>query len=444
VALFDEGVRLKPGDAEIHLNRALCLLAMGDYERGWLEYEWRWKLKKAAPRPYPQPAWDGTPLPEGTVVLWAEQGMGDILQFVRYAPLVKERVGTVLLDCPGALRGLLMSCPGIDALVGGGEAQASPDVQAPLLSLPRLLGTSSLAGIPATVPYLFVDAPQREQWRARVGDGPGLKVGVVWQGNPLFSGDRFRSVALEQFRPLAGVPGVRLYSLQKGKGVEQLPALREGLGITDLGGHISGDFRDTAAAIVNLDLVVSVDSAVAHLAGALGVPVWIVLPANPDWRWLFDREDSLWYPTARLFRQRRWGDWPGVFARVAEALRELARRPRRQKATVEMGLVELVERAVREELKHGRGEETGAALLQAGLPETEDLAALVGRLRSAQAAVAAVDEEMRRVAASPQLGRQAAALVSRYAQAQQGRAGVLADLADWLAVGPGQVVPATE
>src|SRR5262249_39730071 len=149
------------------------------------------------------------------------------------------------------------------------------------------------------------------------GPGRELKVGLFWQGNPQYAGDRRRSVPLASFRPLAEVPGVRLFSLQKGKGSEQLPALARELNITDLGAQISADFRETAAAVLSLDLVGSVDTAVAHLAGALGAPVWLLLPFNPDWRWLLEREDSAWYPSARLFRQRRWGDWDEVFARVA-------------------------------------------------------------------------------------------------------------------------------
>ena len=294
---FAEGIRLAPQDADSHLNRALTLLLLGNWEEGWPEYEWRWKLKKAMPCPHAQPAWDGSALPTGTILLWAEQGLGDTLQFARYAALVKERVGTVLLDCPAPLRGLLASCPGVDGLVGPGEALPAIDVQAPLMSLPRLLG-STPATVPASVPYLFADVSLQDRWRDRIGHGKGLKVGINWQGNPQFGGDRYRSVPLEQFRPLAGMPGVRLFSLQKGKGSEQLAGLASELGITDLGSQISGDFRDTAAAMLNLDLVVSTETAIAHLAGAAGLPLWVLLAKNPDWAsWLLDRPDSVWYPS---------------------------------------------------------------------------------------------------------------------------------------------------
>jgi tetratricopeptide (TPR) repeat protein len=318
LAAFEQGLAIQPDDPDTHLNRALSWLLLGDYEAGWVEYEWRWKLKRAMPCPYPQPLWDGTPMPNGTMFLWAEQGLGDTLQFVRYAALVKERVGTVLLDCPGPLRGLLVSCPGVDALAGSGAPLPPADVQAPLLSLPRILGTT-LDNVPASVPYLFADVSLQERWRERIGAARGLKVGIVWQGNPQFAGDHYRSVGLERFRALAAVPGVRLFSLQKGKGSEQLAEWAGAVPITDLGSQISGDFRDTAAAMRELDLVISVDTAPAHLAGALGVRVWVLLPYNPDWRWLLGREDSPWYPSARLFRQRRWGDWDDVFACVAES-----------------------------------------------------------------------------------------------------------------------------
>jgi tetratricopeptide (TPR) repeat protein len=427
LAHFDAGVAARPNEAEIHLNRALCLLGLGDYERGWEEYEWRWRVKKAATRRQAPLAWDGSALPKGTILLWGEQGMGDMIQFVRYAALVKERVGTVLVECPAPLRGLFASCPGIDGVVAPGEACAA-DVQAPLMSLPRLLGTTSLELIPSKVPYLFVDEALRQQWKQKIPEGPELKVGIVWQGNPRFTGDRFRSVPLEQFRPLAGLPGVKLFSLQKGAGAEQLESLGEELGITDLGKEIKGDFRETAAAIQNLDLVVSVDSSVAHLTGALKVPVWVLIPASPDWRWLHERADSVWYPSARLFRQESWGDWPAVFDRLAQALRLQAGRPRRQRASVEVDLTELVERAVREELAHGSRSRTWETLARAGVFQSEELTGLVERLRAALEALAAVEGEILEAVAGEIL---AAGLLGRFALAKKERAAVMADLAVW-------------
>ena len=212
-------------------------------------------------------------MPNGTILLWAEQGLGDTIQFVRYAKLVKERVGKVILDCPAALRGLFKSCAGIDEFVLPGKPVPDFDVQVPLLSLPGLLGTT-LQTIPNAVPYLFADDSAIQVWRERIGAVKGLKVGIVWQGNPQYAGDRYRSIRLELFCPLTWVPGIKLFSLQKGAGVEQLAALQQDFPITDLGSHITGDFRETAAAIDNLDLVIGIDSCVCHLAGALGKPVW--------------------------------------------------------------------------------------------------------------------------------------------------------------------------
>jgi hypothetical protein len=345
--------------------------------------------------------------------------------------MVKALVKTVLLDCPGPLRGLLASCPGIDGLAGGGVSHPAPDVQAPLLSLPLLLGTDSLDKIPAPVSYLFVDQLLREQWQEKVPQGPGLRVGICWQGNPLYSGDRFRSVALEVFRPLAAVPGVRLFSMQKGAGSEQLPALQEELGIIDLGCHIGGDFRDTAAAIMNLDLVITVDSSVAHLAGALGVPAWIVLPANPDWRWGFDRSDSPWYPRARLFRQKAWGDWPDVFARVALALREEARRPLLRRARVPLDLADLIERAVIEK-QSGRPADSTALLLHSGHLDRPEVALLSSRLESAHRALAQFHLDMKSSGTHPNGADHAVELLQRYASASEQRTTALAHFSAWL------------
>jgi tetratricopeptide (TPR) repeat protein len=298
---FDKAIDRQPNNGEFHLNRSLCLLLLGDYVRGRAAYEARWQVKRSTACPVKLPPWDGSPMPNGSIVLWFEQGLGDTIQFLRFAAQVKERVGKVILVCPTPLRALAASCPGIDEIIGDGSPHPNADVQVPLLSLPRLLGTT-VETIPNSGPYLFVDDSLRDKWRDRITASGKLKVGIVWQGNPHYTGDRYRSVALEQFRPLAQVPGVQLFSLQKNHGCEQLADLAGEMNIIDLASHISGDFLDTAAAMVNLDLVVSVDSSVAHLAGALGKPVWILLPFNNDWRWLQHRGDSPWYPSARLFR----------------------------------------------------------------------------------------------------------------------------------------------
>jgi Flp pilus assembly protein TadD len=326
LACYQFALWLDPASATAHWNRALAWLQQGDYAHGWPEYEWRWKRSRGRPRPLRQPRWDGAPLQGRSILLHAEQGLGDTLQFVRYAPRVKARGGTVLLAAPRPLLALLSSVAGIDRLVDDAGPLPETDVHAPLLSLPLLFGTT-LETIPANVPYLAA-ADRIERWRQRLGSLPGRKVGVAWQGNPRHPWDGHRSAPLAALAPLARLPGLTLVSLQKGPGAEQL---RESeLPVHDLGEEFDrgdGAFLDTAAVMKCLDLVVTVDTAVAHLAGGLGVPVWTALAAVADWRWLVGRERTPWYPTMRLFRQPAPGDWPAVFARMAQELSALAAPP---------------------------------------------------------------------------------------------------------------------
>jgi tetratricopeptide (TPR) repeat protein len=316
---------LHPESATAHYNRSLAWLQQGDYEQGWAEYEWRWKRRQARPRLFDRPRWDGSPLAGRTALLWCEQGLGDTLHFVRYAALVKAKGGAVVLECPAPLVPLLSGCPGVDRLVAEKTPLPAYDVQAALLSLPHLLGTT-LATVPAAVPYLHADPARVEAWRGRLGAGGDFRVGIIWQGNPRHQWDRHRSAPLVSFAPLARLPGVRLYSLQKGPGTEQLAAAGRRLGVAALPAELDaegGAFLDTAAVMKTLDLVVTVDTAAAHLAGALGVPVWVAVSQVSDWRWLLGREDTPWYPTMRLFRQERLGEWGPVFERMAAELRYL-------------------------------------------------------------------------------------------------------------------------
>ncbi|MBX9679091.1 MAG: tetratricopeptide repeat protein [Gemmataceae bacterium] len=277
IVKFERAIEIDPEHGDYRLNRALTWLSLGDYERGWPEYEWRWKLKKAMPRPLHQPTWDGSDMPQGTILLYAEQGLGDTLQFIRYAPLVKARVGQVLFDGPPMLKGVLASCAGIDEIVESSSVAAGRfDVQAPLLSLPRILG-HRMENVPAATPYVFADPAVQPRWKQRADKLQGLKVGIVWQGNPQYAGDRWRSVGLPLLGRLASVSGVSLVSLRKGHGAEQLKEWN-GPKIDDWSEEFSADFRDVAAAVASLDLVIAVDTAIAHLAGALGKPVWILIP----------------------------------------------------------------------------------------------------------------------------------------------------------------------
>ncbi len=218
--------------------------------------------------------------------------------------------------CARPLARLLATCPGIDRVVVDGEGRADADLYAPLMSLPRILG-NTLATVPDEVPYLFPDPSLVASWRAEMNLSDDLQVGIAWQGNPHNTRDRSRSFPLTRFEAIARVPGVRLISLQKGYGSEQLRELAGRFEVIDLGSRM-GDLMDTAAVMESLDLVICVDSALAHMAGALGVPAWVALPFSADWRWLTDRDDNHWYPTLRLFRQKQWGDWDDVFERIAE------------------------------------------------------------------------------------------------------------------------------
>lgn len=324
LARFERSLELKPDYPDPHLNRALAWLLLGRWTEGWKEYEWRWQLRTVRRRAFQQPLWDGSPLAGRTILLHAEQGLGDTLNFIRYAPLVQARGGRVVVVAPKSLVPLLRGCRGIDHLAAFGEPLPEFDVQAPLLTLPRLLGTTP-ENVPIDIPYLHVDAERLQRWRLWLLGYAGFKVGIAWQGDRKHRSDRQRSVPLAQFAPLAQVPGVQLFSLQKGSGSEQLAGCP--FAVTDLGTWLDnsgGAFLDTAAVMRNLDLVVCVDTALGHLAGGLGVPVWLALPFAPDWRWLCQRRDTPWYPSMRLFRQPRSSDWDSVFADMAAELHRRA------------------------------------------------------------------------------------------------------------------------
>lgn len=328
-ASYEHAIELQPDHVEARLLHALILLLQGDYARGWIEYEWRWRWKGRAPRRFPRPRWDGTPLHGKTILLHPEQGLGDSVQFIRYAPMVKALGGRVVCITHPPLMRLFRDCDGVDQFVETDQPLPHFDVEAPLMSLPGIFGTT-LANIPARVPYIFPPGqidPMIEQPLSH--RGRETKVGLVWAGGSSAKNDLARSCHWEHFAQLAQVAGVRYYSLQKGPSSAEAGRLAERLSLTNLGDTLS-DFADTASAIARLDLIISVDTAVAHLAGAMGKPAWILLPSAPDWRWLLDRDDSPWYPTARLFRQRQAGDWHELLQRVTAALGEEAVRRRQQ------------------------------------------------------------------------------------------------------------------
>ncbi len=321
IASFRRAIERKPEASEQHFGLASALLLQGDFAAGWPEYEWRLKGKDQPKHNLRSPLWDGGDLRGRSIMLLSEQGMGDTLQFIRYAKIVKDRGAAITLGCPSALVRLLSTCPYLDH-VASELTQEGFDCHVPLMSLPHLLG-DMLDTSAALVPYLFADPQLVDLWRARLAAYPGIKVGINWQGNPKYAGDRQRSIPLAQFEPLARVPGVTLISLQMGYGTEQIAELADRMNLVTLGDDVDrahGAFMDTAAVMQGLDLIITSDTSTPHLAGALGVPVWMATPFAPDWRWMLHRQDSPWYPSMRLFRQTIRGDWSTVFADITAEL----------------------------------------------------------------------------------------------------------------------------
>jgi tetratricopeptide (TPR) repeat protein len=322
LAGYERALKLQPDNPHAHKNRSLIWLLQGKYRRAFAEYEWRWKCGELPVRALEQPEWDGSSLKGRTILLHAEQGLGDTLQFVRYAPLLHKRGARVVIVCQKALVPLLKGCAGLDQVVADGNPMPNFDAHAPLLSLPRLFRTT-LVTVPADVPYISADPDLIEAWRRQLSGLSGFKIGIAWQGSKSYRRDWRRSVPLAEFAPLADLPGVQLVSLQKGPGSEQLQEWSSVWPVTDLSARLdeaTGPFMDTAAVMKNLDLVVTPDTAIAHLAGALGVRTWVALPTVPHWPWLLEREDSPWYPSVGLFRQEREGDWSSVFRRMAQGI----------------------------------------------------------------------------------------------------------------------------
>lgn len=318
-ASYRAALRADPQHPEANWNLGVVELLLGDFESGWERYEWRLRQRESSPGRFTQPLWDGSPLEGRRLLLHAEQGLGDTIQFVRFANQAKARGGPVLLECQAQLAGLLARAGGVSRIA---NREGEFELHAPLMSLPRILKSA----IPSTVPYLCADPDLVQLWRERIGRENKVKIGLAWGGNPRHKNDTNRSMRLTNLATLAQVPGTIFFSLQKGPQAREVRDCPAGLEIVDLQDHLL-DFEHTAAAIMNLDLVISVDTAVAHLAGALAKPVWTLLPFAPDWRWMAARPDSPWYPTMRLFRQKTRGDWDAVIQDVREALHKAVSRP---------------------------------------------------------------------------------------------------------------------
>jgi tetratricopeptide (TPR) repeat protein len=324
IPYYQKALQLDPAYATAHWNTSLALLLTGNFREGWREYEWRWKTEylTSSWRDFKQPLWDGSDINGRTILLHAEQGFGDTIQFIRYAPLVARHGAKIIFECPKELVSLLQKIEGIDKIVARGEELPEFDVQCPLLSLPLVFDTT-LDTIPAKIPYIASDTLLIKRWKEKIRNANSkIKIGLAWAGNPGFKQNRYRNCPLEKFSPLLRLHGAAFYSLQKGEEAKEAKNLSNDMKIVDYTDEFR-DFSDTAAFIHNLDLIISVDTAVAHLAGALGKSVWTLLPFSPEWRWLLDREDSPWYPSMKLFRQPLMGDWGSVMKQVAAELQKI-------------------------------------------------------------------------------------------------------------------------
>lgn len=319
---YDRAAILQPHYPVARFSRGEIFLKTGRYREGWVEYEWRWNAGLVRGPQIPRPRWDGSPLAGRSILVHTEQGVGDVLMMVRLFPMLKAQGCRLVFACHKPLKKLLGYLPEVDRWFPIDEpSNIDFEIYSPLLCLPGLLGLDEKT-IPRAVPYIRPDPERVEHWRPRINALPGFKIGICWQGSPTFEGDAWRSIPLSHYAALAQVPGVTLVSLQKLDGLHQIEANKHQVPLTifpDL--DSAGAFVDSAAIMQHLDLVITSDTAIAHLAGALGRPGWVMLNTGCDWRWGRDTPECIWYPSLRLFRQKTHGDWAGVAAEVAEALK---------------------------------------------------------------------------------------------------------------------------
>jgi len=330
---YADAMRFQPQDAELHRNLGVINLLQGNFEVGWDEYRHRWNCREAIPHAYSQPKWTGQDLQGKTILLYAEQGLGDTLHFVRYAKILQDRGAKTIVHAQPQLTAILQGCPGITSLVPNSWKVDAPfDYHCSLIDVADVLKTY-LSNIPGNVPYIHIPENLVSFWKRKLNEiFPPAKrrIGIVWQGNPDHQADMFRSFPLASLEPLSQLDDVQLISLQFGRGSEQIQQWTQNKPIYTLPKDIdrsSGAFMDTAAILHHLDWIVTSDTSMAHLAGALARPTLILLGFTPDWRWLLDRQDSPWYPTAKLVRQRTIGQWHAVGQQAADFLAEEFRKP---------------------------------------------------------------------------------------------------------------------
>jgi Flp pilus assembly protein TadD len=316
---YRNALHLRPDFSQSQWGEAFALLLAGDFAQGWAKHEARWAKAGIDPHGLSAPLWRGDSMNGKTILAHCEQGLGDTLQFIRFCLAIKRKSGAdLVLLCPPPLRRLLTGAAGIDRIVTDIKDLPPHHARLPLMSAPFALGITRAGDIPDTVPYLSACSQRTAEWAARLPDG-AIRIGIAWQGNPKAAADKGRSIPLSFFAGLAELPGVRLISLQKSFGTEQIAALPDPGAVQTLGTDFDAGpdaFMDAAAVMMSLDLIITSDTAIAHLAGALGRPVWVVVQYSPDWRWMLDRDDSPWYPSMRLFRQRTAGDWSHPFDEI--------------------------------------------------------------------------------------------------------------------------------
>ncbi len=324
---FAEAIALDPQHADAHWNLALALLSEGNYRDGWREYEWRKKIPAIASRMrlLPKPEWDGQPFDGKTLLITAEQGLGDTIQFIRFAKLARERGGKVIVQCPPGLRRLLSSASGIDEITAGGPTISEVDFFVPLLSLPRIFASQPF---PAPTSYLAAETGLAEHFRAKLRRPNRIQVGICWQGNPNYEADAARSIPLRHFETLFDIPNIDFFGFQKEHGIDQVASLSEKhrAQFVNLGEDFDKGqdaFVETAAAMKAMDLMICSDTSIPHLSAALGCETWLLIPHRPDWRWEPCTDRTVFYPTMRVFRQPRPGDWAGVFSSAEGELRKL-------------------------------------------------------------------------------------------------------------------------
>ncbi len=333
IELLQKIIEKNPNHAQAHFSLGLSYLTLGNFEDGWQEYEWRWETHGKTPNKFSKPLWDGSNLQNKTILICAEQGLGDTFQFIRYAQSIKRMGATILFQSQSPLINILSLCDYLDFVISRDKQLPDFDFHVPLMTLPLIFKTHEET-IPAEIPYLHADPKLVEYWKEKLSADKNFKIGLCWQGNANYSTQFLRqvvaakSISVKLFEPLSQVPGISLYSLQKIHGTNQLKELDGSLVIYDFGPDFdttNGRFMDTAAIIKNLNLVITVDTSICHLSAALGTPTWIMLPEPSDWRWMLNRTDTPWYPNARLFRQPSPGDWKNVIQQIVQALYALLR-----------------------------------------------------------------------------------------------------------------------